>query len=304
MNGNPDDSFERPEPDPVPPPPPMPPPPNAPPAGEAMPAAAGYGHPGAAWQQMDFGRVFSTGLNAWFRNLIPFTALGTIIYAPLLALAVLFAQESRRFAESGGRDLDGGDIAFYIGLTLGMMILGMLLQFFLTATVVFGVFEQSLGRHPSIGRCLSMGLSRMLPVLGVSLVVGLAVGAGFLLLCVPGFIFWTMWYVVVPVAVVERVGVGGAMSRSQQLTKGNRWLVFALLLILMLLGGAVGSVLQFVVNPAIPDTPTGIGIEALIGQFINMLSGLLGAVMMTTAYYELRRVKEGIGIEELGAVFD
>ncbi len=300
MNGNQDEPLDRrePESEPIPAPPPMPPPPMAP-----MPASAGYRDPGRQFRQMDFGRVFSSGFGAWFRNFVPFTALGLVLYAPAFILSCVLAEELWAVAR-GGQGIPRDEFMFVYLTTSALRLLEVFLSFLLTAAVVFGVFEQSLGRRPTIGRCLSMGFSRLFPVLGVSLVVGLAVCAGFILLCVPGLIFWCMWYVTVPIAVVERAGVGGSMTRSQFLTKGNRWLIFALVLVLGVIGGVVGGVIQFGAMWSLPATSGGKVLEAVIVQFVRMLANLLGAVMMSVTYYELRRVKEGTGVEELGAVFD
>ena len=59
-------------------------------------------------------------------------------------------------------------------------------------------------------------------VVDVAFVTGVMVGIGFVLLVVPGLILACMFFVAVPVAVVERPGVFEALARSGRLTRGHR----------------------------------------------------------------------------------
>ena len=122
------------------------------------------------------------------------------------------------------------------------------------AALIFGVFQALRKRKASIGACISRGLSRLLPVLAIAVLIGVLVFGGFLpavalfvagspgggLLCmlasIPVAVYIAMTYfVAVPVAVVEQVGIGAALQRSAKLTSGVRlrifatWFVFAVL---------------------------------------------------------------------------
>lgn len=69
-----------------------------------------------------------------------------------------------------------------------------------------------------------------------------------LALIVPGIILWLGWSMSVPVLIQERRGVFGSMSRSRALTKGNRWSLFGLFLILVIIAMVIqwGILLVFV----------------------------------------------------------
>lgn len=126
----------------------------------------------------------------------------------------------------------------------------------------------------------------------------------FIALVVPGLVLYTMWWVAVPVAVLERPGAVASLRRSAELTKGFRWRIFALFLG-FLLAVVGGGVLIF-----------GIGLSADLGAVavdsISIVAGwILSAAFMATqavlvavSYYQLRVVKEGVGIDEIAAVFD
>ncbi|HUA44190.1 MAG TPA: hypothetical protein VMA77_03115 [Solirubrobacteraceae bacterium] len=104
------------------------------------------------------------------------------------------------------------------------------------------------------------------PLVGVSLLFGIGVGIGFVLLIIPGLILLVLWAVVAPVTVVERPGVFAAFGRSRQLVRGNGWRVFGVIVIVfvavivvstvaVLLAGSLGSVgralVQWAVNAAL-----------------------------------------------------
>lgn len=83
----------------------------------------------------------------------------------------------------------------------------------------------------------------------LSLVVGIAVFFGFLLLIVPGLFLLTIWAVAAPAVVIEEKGVFAALGRSRELVRGNGWNVFGVIVILFVLvlgvgmiGGVIGAV--------------------------------------------------------------
>ena len=91
------------------------------------------------------------------------------------------------------------------------------------------------------------------PLATVSILFGLGVAIGFILLIVPGLILMVMWCVVAPVTVLERPGVFAAFGRSRELVRGNGWNVFGVIVLVFLsvlvvsvaaglLAGSLGSV--------------------------------------------------------------
>src|SRR3984885_11370364 len=104
------------------------------------------------------------------------------------------------------------------------------------------------------------------PLAAVSILVGLGIAVGFVLLIIPGLILMVIWPVVAPVTVLERPGVFAAFGRSRELVRGNGWNVFGVIMLVFLavavisLGaglaasslGSVGrAVVQWAVNAAL-----------------------------------------------------
>src|SRR5262249_3386219 len=104
------------------------------------------------------------------------------------------------------------------------------------------------------------------PLVAASILTGIGVGIGFILLVIPGLILIVIWSVVAPVIVLERPGVFQAFGRSRELVRGNGWNAFAVILLVFVAvavvsvsaglatdsGGSVGPALvQWAVNAAL-----------------------------------------------------
>jgi hypothetical protein len=168
-----------------------------------------------------------------------------------------------------------------------------------TAIILHGTFQHMRGRSVSLGESVSGGLARFLPLLGLMFLNALGVMLGFMLLVIPGIILTTMWYVAVPSCVVEHTGPARSLGRSRELTKGYRWRIFGLLLIVGLITTIGNVAVAFAAN-ALAGGPV-----MMIVQFIwQGLVGGFSAALVAVAYYYLRVTKEGVDVEQIAAVFD
>ena len=78
-------------------------------------------------------------------------------------------------------------------------------------------------RDHSVGELLRSVEPVFWPLLAVSVLFGIGVGIGFVLLIIPGLVLLVIWSVVAPVTVLERPGVFAAFGRSRELVRGNGW---------------------------------------------------------------------------------
>lgn len=185
------------------------------------------------------------------------------------------------------------------GAAIAAILVGLLtfvLQILAQATSLYGAFQEMRQKPFTIGDSLRIGLARMIPVIGVGILIALAMMLGFVLLVVPGIILGCMLYVAIPACVIEKLGVTASMSRSLALTKGYRWQIFGLFLLVIVVS-AVGA---FVF--------TLIGGNGLIGQLLafgwQVVSTAFAAVQSAVIYHDLRMAKEGIDLDTLANVFD
>jgi hypothetical protein len=149
------------------------------------------------------------------------------------------------------------------------------------------VQDEHEAREPRpLSRLYADALGRVLPLLGVSVLVGLGVGLGFVLLVVPGILLWTRWSVAVPVLVLERVGVVDSMRRSWELVRGRGrsvwWLFVKVLLVVcitqvlvglggaMLAGGNRSQTIAFIVSLAASALTTPFFAHALNAAYYRL----------------------------------
>jgi MFS family permease len=236
--------------------------------------------------RFDMGRVIQRTFGTVGRNWVTFA----ILALPLSALPQALLQMQM----AGARGLEAPALGFGFGVALIALVGGFILQ----AGLTYGSVADLNGRKASLGECLSVGLRNILPLLGLSILMGLALAAGFILLIVPGVLMALAWSVAVPSLVVERTGVFGAFRRSGDLTRNHRGAIFLLALAfwcLSLVIGAVAAAVFAIAGPAVSVVVLGL---------VRGAETLIGAAGVASIYYELRSIKEGVGPEALAAVFD
>lgn len=118
-------------------------------------------------------------------------------------------------------------------------------------------------------------------LLAVSLLAGIGIGAGFVLLIVPGMILMVLWAVVAPVTVLERPGVFPAFSRSRELVRGNGWPVFGVLVLVFV------AVAGISIAAALASSPLGSLGRALVQWAVNAAAAPLTALSASVLYFEL-----------------
>jgi hypothetical protein len=125
----------------------------------------------------------------------------------------------------------------------------------------------------------------VVPLILASLIVGIGVTVGLILVIVPGLFLLTIWAVVAPVIVLERPGVFAALTRSRELVAGNGWNVFGLIVILYLL------LFLFVALVASIGFAAGAALGVLFSLIASMLVAPITALAISVLYFDLRAVK-------------
>jgi hypothetical protein len=188
-----------------------------------------------------------------------------------------------------------GALLVLIGGIIGgflTLILAFVGAFVLQAALVEAVADIRDGRADlTVGETLSRGASRVGSVMGASLLAGLAITIGLILLIVPGLVLITWWSVIVPVIVLEHVGVFDSFTRSRDLVRGFDFQVFGVIVLTFLLYLAFLIVLSLVLAP-FPDS---------LGSFLSSVVGgsLIGpfiALVVTSLYFRLKAAKEGLEV--------
>jgi hypothetical protein len=243
--------------------------------------------------QLDVGSVFQRTFSIWAGNLVPFCLAGLIVQSPVLVVLA-------------GIEVTGASMPVLQPL---LAVFSGLLALSLAGAVTYGVFQHLRGERAGLGEILRLGFSRLVTVLVTAILSGIAIALGFCALIIPGLILMTRFWVAVPVAVIEEPGAFASMGRSADLTEGNRWRVFAVVLTL----GAIVFVVQFALTLTLAlvqgtGMPAAADAEAAWAQALQVVLLIpvqaLNAVAPAVAYHDLRVGKEGADVEDLLRVFE
>jgi hypothetical protein len=259
------------------------------------------------------GDVMSRAWRLCAGNLLFFLLVPVAIYAIMIAV---FVALGLTFFFAGWAS--GSAVVIGIGIVLAVIVV-LSLTMLGQGVLLLGAFQRLRGQPIRVGDVLGRVLARFLPLIGLSIlwsvaVVLVSVVAGFLfgavaaaigsiaivltpLIYVPSAVLLVIWAVIVPACIVEGLGPIGSMNRSASLTKGYRWRIFGILLLLGILYGVAAAV-QFAL---------GMYSQALSGLFALVWFVLWIAywnctVIMT--YHDLRVAKEGIDTEQIASIFD
>jgi hypothetical protein len=274
--------------------------------------------------------VIRRALAITWHNLFRFVGIVVAITVPtvvLTALARLLLLSAVTPGPGGTVDIshNGPAVLFLLVASL----LGMLAYLLSQAAIVFGTLEAMRGREAGIGACLSQALGHLSRLLPAGLVLFFGGGAlagiiGFFIVQIFGkggpsgpavqdlrialaifslaamavaFTVFTMVWVFVPAIVAERAGPIAAFKRSIALTKGRRWPVAGIVLLLFLANVLVSALTRGVMANGAP----------LGGFALNLIAALffmaLAAVLSAVGYVHLRAEKEGTAVED-ARVFD
>lgn len=162
-------------------------------------------------------------------------------------------------------------------------IISIVAAFLLQAALVKAVEDVRDGRVDlSMTETLQAARPAVARVAGASILAGIAIGIGLLLLIAPGLYLLTIWCLIVPVIVLERAGVGAAFERSRQLVSGHGWNVFGTLILVFLLLLVTNLVITLLLA-ALPDAARN-----LIGSIVSgtLVSPFL-ALVLTLGYFRL-----------------
>ena len=160
-------------------------------------------------------------------------------------------------------------------------------------------------RGPVDWRAAILAVGRQFPWLVIlNVLVGIAVFFGAMLLLVPGIMIFLAFYVAVPACVVEDLTPLAAISRSRFLTRGQRWRLLGLLIVIGLVGIGFSIIADLVsmmagLNLAATRVPAVIVATVVL----NSVSTLFGAACVGSAYAELAGIKGGGNVAQVAEVF-
>lgn len=261
--------------------------------------------------KLDIAKVLGGTFQVVGRNIVSFSILGLVL-AGLPAAVIGFLQT--RFVTAalleGGGSLFG--LGFFTNIALALLVT-ITTTAILQGALIYATVQDMNGRKPQVGEALATGLRNFLPLLVVSILLAIAVVCGLVLLVVPGIMIACAWCVAVPSLVADRLGIFDSFGRSADLTRGNRWRIFGLgvllWIILLVIGMVFGSITTAVMfsTPGALQDPIAMAtnpVNVVIQAIQQTISAVIGAALSAVLYVELRRAREGAGPQWLAAIFE
>lgn len=178
------------------------------------------------------------------------------------------------------------------------------------AAMTYLMSDVCLGRRPSVREVYGQVLGRLLPFLGLGLIVGAVLAIlSVTLIGIPVAVYlFIMWLVSHVVLLIERQPIFRALGRSRRLVQGSWWRVFFFSIVLYFIYGILNGLFSF---PAAMLSLIALAAEltGLFGGAVRILTYLLnvaGQVLVlplyfgayTVIYYDLRVRREALDIEQ------
>jgi hypothetical protein len=260
------------------------------------------------------GRVIGRSFSIWGRNLPLLFALALAVSTPRILSAVY-----QHLVPPPGLSGDDMESAYWwIPFVLrdrGMEVVRELFLALSEAAVIFAVYHRLRGEPATFAGSIRGAIRRILPVVGVAtalFVLETAVWFAYLFLIFniepldmpfyAGYLFaalvlfvLTPFWVAVPAAVIERSG--SFLKRSWILTRGHRFRVFAILLIVYAINWGTSALCRILTE----DLPAPVRMAVWWTKDLLVLA--LSAVLAVVGYLALRLEKDGADPPEVAEVF-
>jgi hypothetical protein len=222
----------------IPPPPPPPPPMMGGPQGGIPPKT--------------LGEILSAAFNIYKANASKLLLIVAVVVVPLSFISALFSgvvfEGSKHTVLVLDRPVEVIDrsFGFFVAGALITAIISVIITAMLQAAILRAAAQATIGDPVDPEESYRFGFKRLGSVILVSLLVGLAVLGGLILLIIPGLIFGVLLCVSVPVLIVENRRGREALSRSWNLVKGHFWhalgVIFVAGIIVGIVSGIIGAI--------------------------------------------------------------
>jgi hypothetical protein len=275
----------------------------------------------AAPAGFSMGRVISRLFGVLSRNIVLFLLLSALLVG--LPTGVFgYIQLSVMTPLMGGAPGDPSALMsnlfspLRIGIGAAAWLASVIGNAVLQGAVIHATVSDLSGRRPTFGECLGTGFRFFLPLVVITLIFGICFVFGLLVFIVPGVLLALAWCVAAPAEVMERTGIFGAFSRSAELTRNNRGAILGLAVALVfaewVLQSLISGVLGIGMGASAAATPGLAGgafqsffvFQTITSLTLATLFASVSQAGIASVYFELRQAKEGVGVEQLAAVFD
>jgi len=231
--------------------------------------------------------------------------IGAVLFGVIGLYAALKLQGTVAGVAAGARAQDPAAARLLFGNMIGSFI-GIYLVVVLISTLIYlGLFahinDAALGVSRGQGEVLGAALRKLPGAIIATIIFGVAIGVGTLLLVIPGIYLWGKMELWLPSMFVDDVGGIEAIGRSWTATAGNWWrsvvilsVALIILVVLELLGGIIGALVMGVMGVAHTADLVNVAIASTAIRSVLYVA-ILPAVpaVMLAIYNDLKLRREG-----------
>ncbi|MEM9864989.1 MAG: hypothetical protein AAF938_25525, partial [Myxococcota bacterium] len=308
---------------------------------------------GPILRKLDVGDVLQTSAKVIGSNFPAFVVIASLFALPGTVLGGIAAAIQVDRQQQVQQAMAGGDFSAifdtfspgWIVVNLAIGLLAFVLTYLGMGTLMYASAEHLAGRQPGVADVVSKGLrvapsvalvailialsefAAALPgsiAMGVGMFAVASAGEGGLFCCLGPFgiavILVPLVYVIIlfflsiPAAVVERLGPIAAMQRSIELTRGQRGMIFLVLLLVFLvfflilfvgsccIGAGAGAIDPATMQVQGPSTFMVI-INQLLGFIFAVARIMVVAALAAVMYARIRGIKDGVDASAIADVF-
>lgn len=289
-----------------------------------------------AFPRFSFGTTVNDLFRVIGRNFLLLCALALLLYGLPSAIFTIFIMGSVMSVFSNADSIGAPGVFDFLGMLGVTTIVGVagsvLISIYTQGAMIWASLRDLAGDKPTFGGAMQAGLRFFLPILGLTLIIYIVLGALvaipamlafgantfgfaialFLLVIIPLVLFLMVTLLAsVPAIVSEHIGPIDAIGRSWDLSSGHRWKLFAMILIYgftaMIISSAIsGLTMPFVmVGDLDPSSPFGGLMPVMaIQSFLSSTTLVIAYPAIAATYHNLRNAKEGIRTEQVADIFE
>lgn len=230
--------------------------------------------------KLDFGATFSRVFDLYGKHFVPLITYSAIFYG---AVALVWAIVAGVLITS----LAAGALLALVGIVLSIVA-----SMLITGAYIVALDDvEKTGTFPAFGDVWPRVTPMLGPLVVTSLLAGLGILGGMILLVIPGLVLATWWFVAAPVVMLENKSGSSALGRSRDLVRGNGWTVFGLFVVVSIITGIADGIIGGIAGAIFSFNDI---VETFFREFApGVLTGPISALLTVIVYHALAGTGSG-----------
>ena len=244
---------------------------------------------GPQLEPLRFGELIDAGFRLWRKGFKDLFIVAAIITVPVGIVGYL-VERAQVIAISDTGTPIVEDLASYNAAALSLAVISLGASFLSASATLVITTRAYLAGVPDWRDAFRVAINRLFPFIGLSILMGLAIFGGFLLLIIPGIIIGLGLAFAQPAFWAEGTGPIDSMRRSWRLARGRRWPILGLLVFTGLMYGIVGFVVTgpLLVAFLTENVELYLLSNNVVSSLVTALIAPLASCLITAAYYDAR----------------